>query len=596
MTAKAHAGAPAHALERTAAPTPARMAGDALGKAGSRDALAQLTAAIGQLRAQAAQPYLQRAVSALRSDDWQTGQKWVQKALEQNEQDGFAWYLMGIAREQAGDFVSSIKAYECALSLIPEHAEVANDLGRLAFRMDMKVQAEKLFRLFLAYKPDHPEALNNLACALRDQLRFEEAIDTLRPAILAHPTSAQLWNTMGTVSAEQGDFPNAEVFFKEALRLDKGFYRARYNLGNACLALGDPEGALAACEAALPQVRAEPERQMMLLARSTIYMALGRIGEGWDAYEARLHPQFADTTHFLVERPRWEPCVELRGKSLLVFGEQGLGDEILFSNLLPDVIERLGDERLLTLAVEPRLVSLFRRTYPMARVGAHATYDIGGRTVRYAPFLRDDLESIDLVTPIGSLLREFRRTLEAFPNRDSFLKPDPERVAYWRAKLAEAPPGPKIGLLWKSASDKGARHRFFSPFEQWANVLKTPGATFVNLQYGDCSEELRQAEEDFGVKIWNPPGIDLKQDIDDVAALCAAMDLVIGFANATLNIAGAGGTPIWLIVSPAAWPLLGSKRYHWYPQARTFISETFGDWAPVMDSVGEALAEHLKVR
>ena len=80
------------------------------------------------------------------------------------------------------------------------------------------------------------------------------------------------------------------------------------------------------------------------MARSTILMALGRIGEGWDEYEARMHPQFNDRTQFMIDRPRWEPGMNLAGKSLLVVGEQGLGDEVLFANTLPDVLEALGPQ------------------------------------------------------------------------------------------------------------------------------------------------------------------------------------------------------------------------------------------------------------
>ena len=584
------------ALDIGARPARAGLAGEAMGRAGSPEALAQLTAAMAELKALEVQPLLRRAVTAIETEDWKDADNWVQKALQRDECCGFAWYLMGIVRERMGDFANSLRSYEAALALIPEHSEVANDLGRLAYRLDMKPQAEKLFRHFLARHPDNLEGVNNLACAIRDQMRFEEATELLRPAIMGAPTAPHLWNTMGTISAEQGDFSNAEIFFREALRLDDAFYKSRYNLGNALLALGDPAGALVACEGALTQVTSVGEEMMMRLARSTIFMTLGRIGEGWDEYEARLNPEFADTTHFMFDRPRWTPGAELAGKSLLVVAEQGLGDEILFSNLLPDVIERMGPQGHLTLVVEPRLVPLFQRTYPAARVAAHATYDVAGRSIRLAPTLGDNIGDIDLWTPMGSLLREFRRTVEAFPDRPSFLTPDPERVAHWRKVLESAPAGPKVGLLWKSASDKGARHRFFSPFGQWEDVLRTPGVTFVNLQYGDCSEELAQAERDFGVRIWNPPGIDLKQDIDDVAALCGAMDLVIGFANATLNIAGASGIPTWLIVSPAAWPVLGQDRYLWYPQSRMFTAKTFGDWAPVMTSVAAALGDHLKSR
>jgi len=101
-------------------------------------------------------------------------------------------------------------------------------------------------------------------------------------------------------------------------------------------------------------------------------------------------------------------------------------------------------------------------------------------------------------------------------------------------------------------------------------VLRTEGVTFVNLQYGDCQQELNAAREGLALDVWNPPAIDLKDDLDDLAALVCALDLTIGPANATTNLAGACGAPLWLISTPAAWPRLGRADYPWYPQARVF--------------------------
>lgn len=583
--------ASALALDSAAVATPARISAGASGEAGSKDALAKLDQAVRELRALAIQPILQSAINALNAGDHQAGAEWAIKALEQDERNGFGWYLLAFAREKAGDFVSSIKCYESALSLLPDHAEVANDLGRLAYRMGMKEQSEKLFRHFLARHPGHFEASNNLACVLRDEGRFEEAIDLLKDVIGAESQSAMLWNTLGAVVTEQGDLENALIFFEEATRLDPAFAKARYNLGNSRLALGQLDLALADCEAAMAHVMPDEERQMMRLARSTILMAQGRIGEGWDEYEARLHHQFSDVTLFLVDRPAWKPGNDLAGKSLLVMGEQGLGDEILFANTLPDVVEALGEDGRLSIAVEPRLAQLFQRSFPSAQVGAHVTAKAEGRTVRAAPFVEDQ-GAIDLWAPMGSLLREYRRTAEAFPTREQgFLEPDPERVAHWRGVLEEAPPGRKVGLLWKSLVKSGVRNRYFSAFEHWSSVLTTPGVSFINLQYGDCAEEIEQARRDFGVEIWTPPGIDLKQDLDDVAALACALDLVVGFSNATLNLAGACGAPVWLITWPGSWPRLGQPRYLWYPQSRLFTVPVVGAWETVMPDVAEALAE-----
>lgn len=587
--AKAGDTSPAALLGETAISGPLRLkaAAGPIGESGSKAALSRLDEAISEMKAAAVAPLLHQAVQALHREAAQEAGELAVKALEIDERNGFGWYLLAIARERVGDFVNSLKCYESALQLLPAHAEVANDLGRLAYRLDLKDVAAKLFAHFMEAHPQSPDGANNLACALRDLNRYDEAIDILKPALGRHPTQPLLWNTLGSVMNEQGDMETAVVFFDEALRLDPAFAKARYNRGNSKLALGAYDEALADCEAAMALPCAPDEAAMMRLARSTILLCQGRIGEGWDDYEARLVPEFAGVTHFILDQPKWTPEMDLAGRSMLVMGEQGLGDEILFANLMPDVVEAIGPEGRLFIAVEPRLVPLFQRSFPNAKVGAHATYRVGTHLVRGAPFV--DQEEIEIWAPMASLLRRFRRSVEAFPKRPRFLVPDPERVEHWRRELEKAPPGPKVGLLWKSMKLDGARLRQFSPFQQWETVLRTPGVSFVNLQYGDCAEELALAREQLGVEIWTPPGIDLKADLDDLAALSCALDLVLGFANATSNIAAGSGAATWLISIPGAWTKLGGEDYPWYPQMRVFNARAFGDWEPVMTEVSEAL-------
>ena len=567
-----------------------RVAAGAMGESGSAQALARLNAAVKDLQAMAVQPFLQQAVNALRAEQPKQAAEAALEALKRDERNGHAWYLLAIARDKAGDFKSALKCYEAALQLLPDEDEIANDLGRLAYRLGMKPVAEQLFSRYLASHPGSVDGANNLACAVRDQGRYGEAIDILRSVITANPKNGLLWNSLGTVLSEQGDYANAITFYEEALSCDQSLYRARYNRGNAKVPLGDIDGAIEDCEAALEEAKAADEAAMMRLARSTMLLNLGQIGEGWDAYEARLEPQFADVTHFMIDRPRWTPETPLEGASLLVMGEQGLGDEVLFGNLLPDLIEALGPSGKLHLALEPRLVALFKRAFPTAIIGAHATYKVDGHTVRGAPFVEDQ-STIDLWTPLASLLRRFRRSLQDFPDRPAFLKPDPKRVRHWKTALAKAGAGPKVGLLWKSLKKDGARLRYYSPFEHWAPVLATAGATFVNVQYGECADEIAEARSRFGVEIWQPPGIDLKNDLDEVAALSAALDLIVGPANATSNIAAACGAPVWLISTPGAWPKLGTSRYPWYPTVRVFDPPGFNQWGLVMDEVARALAK-----
>jgi len=194
---------------------------------------------------------------------------------------------------------------------------------------------------------------------------------------------------------------------------------------------------------------------------------------------------------------------------------------------------------------------------------------------------------------MASLLGEFRGRVEDFPQRAGYLQPAPERVSYWREVLASAPAGPKVGLLWKSGVLTRGRGRFFSPFEAWEPVLRTPGVTFVNLQYDDCAAEMQLARERYGVEIWNPPVIDLKQDLDDVTALSCALDLVIGFSNANFNLAAAAGGPAWLIAPKGVWTPLGTDRYPWYPQVRLYQTAAYAEWEPVMAKIAADLREEF---
>jgi hypothetical protein len=128
----------------------------------------------------------------------------------------------------------------------------------------------------------------------------------------------------------------------------------------------------------------------------------------------------------------------------------------------------------------------------------------------------------------------------------------------------------------------GDRRRNYPPLEAWAPVLRTPGVRFVNLQYGECGPELAALRELGGAEILEPPDLDLRNDIDGLAALCGALDLVLAVGNATAALAGACGHPTGLVAGPAAWPRLGTNGYPWYPAVRSLAAETFGVWEPVM--------------
>lgn len=533
---------------------------------------------------------LKAALAAIRAGDFARGAQRALDALNMDETNGLAWHVLAICREKSGDLGQALLAYEAALKLLPNETDVAHDLGRLAQQMGYLEIAEKLLLKYLAADPGHVEATNNLACVQRDQKRYGDAVETLRALLGVEPESPVLWNTLGTVLSDQGDMGTALTFFEEALRHDPAFAKARYNRANARQPLGDALGALEDIEAALPGAESPYERAMMTMARAMLLMTLGRIPEGFEAYEIRLDPHLPEAMRVAVDAPRWDPKTEdIRGKRLLIVGEQGIADEMVFGTCIGDAIEAVGPEGRVHVAVEPRLIGLFQRAFPTAVVGGHRSVKLEGRITRYVPFAQELEGGVDAWIPMASLLAVYRPSIAAFPERRGYLVPDAGKVAHWKAELEKLGPGLKVGLHWKSLVLAGSRARYFSSFERWRPVLTTPGAVMVNLQCGDVSDDLAAAEA-AGVSIWTPP-IDLKDDLEDVAALSKALDLVIGPGIAGTNLAAAVGGTAWMISAPDDWHFLGTDKYPFYPHLRFFRRDSFADWEGAIARIRAALDE-----
>jgi tetratricopeptide (TPR) repeat protein len=505
-------------------------------------------------------------------------------------------HVMGLMLYRLGRLSRALDFFQRAWELDPNDAEIYQKLGLVAWKLDMLEAAEKFYRIECRLAPDKTDGIINLAGVLRDQGKFEEAIEILRTAIYANQESYELWNSMGTVINDSGKPEEASTFYLEALRLKPEYGRAHNNMANVYELLGEPEKALPHYEEALKDPADEMEEATMRHGRSMVLLAAGRIAEGWAANEARLDPNRAQATLFSMKMPMWDGVDpgEIRGKTVVLVGEQGLGDEVLFMNIVKDMLEAIGPDGQLRIACEYRLMPIVGRSFPEAVVGNHLSATIEGREIRTTPKLD---AGADFWTPMATPLRAFRPTLDSFPKEPGFLKASPEYLDQFKAQLDTFGNGLKAGILWKSLRMDARRSKFFSAFDAWEGVLKTPGVDFVNLQYGQVEDELALARERFGIDIHQPRDIDLKMDLDKVAALAASCDLVLGPMNATSNLAAACGGKVWFIhARSSTWTLLGSDRQHWYPQTRSFFGEGFQDWENTMRRVAEALAAEAKAR
>ena len=538
---------------------------------------------------------IKRTLKAADEGDLIEAARQALKALDIAPEHYLSNQTMGLVLERMGRLSQSIDFYERAWKFNPADSGVYYNLGMVAWKLDMLEAAERFYRIALDLDPGSEEAVINLAGVLRDQAQFADCIEILRTAVYARPENPLFWNSLGTALLDAGDPEQAATFYHETLRLDPEFGRGWHNLGFAELLMGDAEASIAASDKSLPLSASPSDHAEMLYSRSTAALAAGRLEEGWRDYEVRLDKHYSSGTRFLIKAPRWDGGASVEGRRVLLIGEQGVGDEVLFLNVCLDLIEEIGPTGALTIACENRLTPLVARSFPGVRVVPHGTTRKEGCVYRGVPAVKAE-DDIDVWAPMATPIGRYRRRIEDFPDRSAYLVPDPERVAAFTAALAELPPGPKVGLCWKSKLMNSKRTKYFSPFEDWKNVLTTPGATFVSLQYGAVDEEIAHAANEFGVTIHQIPDLDLMQDLEGVAALGAALDLSLGPLNASTNLSAAAGGEVWFIALKTNWPLLGTNRLPWYPRTRAFYPARYGDWRGVMGDIAAELAGYIDAR
>jgi tetratricopeptide (TPR) repeat protein len=534
---------------------------------------------------------LKRAIRAWRKGDIVKAGQWALKATGVDGDNSKAFHVLAMALERMGHLHKALVTYERAHQLDPEDPELLINLGLTAWNLKLTDGAARMFQLYIEARPDSPLGYNNLGSVQCDLGQPEIAIETLRVAIMRMPTETILWNAFATVLAEEGRADESLVFYNEAIRLEPGFARAYHNLGYAYQHLGQLEEALANYNCALERVVDVTEKRETRHSRSICLIGAGHVEEGFREYEIRNDERFRAYLHHMIKAPKWAG-EDIAGKKLLLVGEQGLGDEFMFANILPDVVRALGEKGKLQIAVDPRLVTLFQRSFPTAEVGTYDDKTLidndGNKALRLIPFVANGNEP-DFWAPMGSALQYYRKSLGDFPHQ-AFLTPDPVRVAEFRA-LLDKMPGKKVGICWRSMMLGAKRAKYYSPVEAWGPILKSPGVTFVNLQYGDCADELARMQEKFGVPVEVIPGLDLRDDIDGAAALCAALDLVISAPTAAAATAASVGTEVWFLTAGRTWPQMGTEEFPWYAKTHVISPEKFGDWSQVMAMADKKLAD-----
>ncbi|MBL6931149.1 MAG: hypothetical protein ISR46_06570, partial [Rhodospirillales bacterium] len=297
-------------------------------------------------------------------------------------------------------------------------------------------------------------------------------------------------------------------------------------------------------------------------------LAQGHLQQGWLAFEWR--NTIGSLGPFTEKVWNGEG---LTGKTVLVWGEQGIGDQIMFSTCLPDIIEQAGH---VIIGIDERLVSLFERSFPQASVYGVTRYTADGQTVVQDFSWLDNYPAVDFFVLEGSLPRFFRPTIESFPTRSNKLIADTQQVESWCHRMEGLGSGKKIGISWRSLYVNEDRADHFPALELWRPLFDRPDTHFISLQAGMTQQEQLLFKERFGLEIIVFDDLDLNDDLDGTAAVISALHGVVTTQNYLQWLSPALAVPTWVISKGSRdmqWGLLGEKHYPWFPALNVCIED-----------------------
>jgi tetratricopeptide (TPR) repeat protein len=440
----------------------------------------------------------------------------------------------GIRAFEAGRYDQALACFSSVLDIDPAHDGALNNRAAALAQLGRLDEALECLQRVLAIAPDHADALSNSAYIHSHFNRHEAALECLDRALAIDPNQAAAWNNRGSVLGRLDRVGEALVCYEKALAVNPEYAEARYN-------------------------------------RSAIQLSLGNLRDGFAGFEARWDMLPLKNARLKTSAPRWRGNIsELKGKTLLIDHEQGLGDTLQFV-------------RYATLAAQHGARVVLRAPSalrPLLKTVPGVSAVIGES---------DALPPHDGHCPMMSLPAAFGTTLQAIPAAIPYLSANPGRVAYWQSRLGPRT-RPRIGLVWAGRQYAPINHARDMTLAALQPLLDVD-AEFVSLQ--------KEIPETDRVLLAQRPAVQRHGEAlgnwDDTAALVETLDLIVTVDTSIAHLAGALGKPVWILNRYAAcWRWLRDRTDSpWYPTARLFRQRTSGDWAGVVADVKAALHDYL---
>jgi tetratricopeptide (TPR) repeat protein len=496
-------------------------------------------------------------MTSYKNGRYEVAERMIRRAIAVNPRQPFYHSNLGNALRFQGKFEEAAACCERALELKPDHEEACYNLGNALLSQKKLEEAAVLYRRALTIKPNYADALCNLGAVCRQQNKLDEAIEYFRKALALAPEYADLHCNLGDALHGQGKLEEAVGWYKSTLKLNPEHHKASNCLCNANFDLGHLAESVAWCERALA---IKPDFGDALMNQCLLQLLVGDFASGWRNYEVR----WKVYTPRVFKEPLWLGA-PLKGESIVLYAEQGLGDSLQFLRYVP-LVQAAGGRVILDLPANLRRLGT---QIP----GLAALTSIG-----------EQLPPFVCRCPLMSLPLACGTTLETIPARVPYLFAPPEALET-AAALCWPATGLRVGIAWTGNPGHPKNHARSVPLELLETLFDLEGVHFFSLQMGEAAAEL--AARKTRVTDLAPA----TKDMADTAAQMMQMDLILTIDTAMAHLAGALGRPLWvLLCHPPDWRwLLEREDCPWYPTARLFRQPKQGDWPSVIDKVRSEL-------
>ena len=495
-------------------------------------------------------------------ENYQESVNYFKKALRINSGDYSTNINLARALQKSGQQSEAIAYHLAATNINPDDPEGWLSFGISLFELNRFEEALVRYRTAIEIEPRFTNAWVNLGFTLNELFRFDEALKCLNEAIRLSPEDAEAWCNKGVSHNGLHHYLEAISCFEKSIHFKPDYALAHYNLGATLQILSRTDEALANFDRA---IALSPDYAQAYIDKCLSLLHAGMYEQAWDLYEWRWRkPKTYVRSPVDFPQPQWGG--ERTQNKLLIWGEQGVGDQVLYGGLLPELVTYPQHK---VVALDRRLITLFERTMSnLEFVDIDRIAQVGG---------------FDEQIPIGSLPRLLRPNKGSFEKvKSHYLLADKARVESLRPLITRE--GKRTcGVSWSSRNQKHGSDKSLG-LTQMLTPLAFDALHFVNLQYGDTLAERQALQHEQGIVLEDVELVDNFNDIDGLAALIEACDLIITTSNTTAHLAGALGKETLLLLPVGKgkfWYWSGQERGRsiWYPSIRIYQQQTPGDWA-----------------